>query len=108
MKTGILTGRAVVANSEGQGFGGIDVTQAVAGDGSATNVSSGGPDNLGEVTPVVEVGHVGVGLAVQVGVVAHLVVVHEVGDHNANFGRLNTISNVLTVATAVNGTADLR
>ena len=61
------------------------------------------PHNLGEVTPSIEVGHTGVGLAVQALEVSHLVVVHQVGDHLSNLVRGDTISNVLAIATAING-----
>lgn len=61
------------------------------------------PDNLGEVAPLLEVGHAGVGLAVGGREVADLVVVHQVADHNTDLVLLHTVANVLTVATASNG-----
>ena len=54
------------------------------------------------MSPTVEVGHVGVGLAKEGFEESELVVVHQVGDHLANFVRVNAISNVLAVSTAVN------
>ena len=57
------------------------------------------PHNLSEVTPAVKVGHGGTRAEVR-GVVAELVVVHQVADHLANLVGRNTIANVLTVATA--------
>lgn len=59
------------------------------------------PDKLREVTPLLEVGHVGVGLAVKVVVVANLAVVEELSDDSGNVVSLNTSGNVLTVATTV-------
>lgn len=60
------------------------------------------PDKLGEVTPFLEVGHVRVGLAVEVGVVADLAVVEQLGDDSRNVVGLDTSGDVLTVVTAVN------
>jgi hypothetical protein len=59
------------------------------------------PDELGEVTPLFEVGHVRVGLAVEVGVVANFAVVEELGDDSRDVVSLNTSGNVLTVVTAI-------
>lgn len=98
-----LTGRAVVANSEGDCDGRVNVTKTVAGHGSATNVGGTLPHNLGEVAPSIEVVHAGVSLAIQGLEVAHLVVVHQVGDHLSNLFRGDTISNVLAIPTAING-----
>jgi hypothetical protein len=59
------------------------------------------PDKLREVTPLFEVGHVRVGLAVEVGVVADFAVVEELGDDSRDVVGLDTGGNVLTVVTAV-------
>ena len=59
------------------------------------------PDKLREVTPFLEVSHVRVGLAVEVGVVADLAVVEQLGDDSRNVVGLDTSGNVLSVVTAV-------
>jgi hypothetical protein len=59
------------------------------------------PDELREVTPLFEVGHVRVGLAVEVGVVANFAVVEELSDDSRNVVGLDTGGNVLTVVTAI-------
>lgn len=66
-------------------------------------MGGGLPDELGEVAPLVEVGHAGVGGAVGGREEFDLIVVHQVGDHDANVAGLNAVANVLTVATASNG-----
>lgn len=80
----------------------IDVAQAVTHDSGASHLGRGFPDDLGKVTPAVEQLHEGAGQAVQVGEEAHLVVVHQVGDHLADVVLLHTVADVLTVTTAVN------
>jgi len=59
------------------------------------------PDELREVTPLFEVGHVGVGLAVEVGVVADFAVVEQLSDDSRNVVGLDTSGNVLTVVTTI-------
>lgn len=63
------------------------------------------PDDLTEVTPAVEVVHARGGGTVGSRVVLDLVVVHQVGNHHADFLGLDAVSNVLTVATAIDVTA---
>jgi hypothetical protein len=70
--------------------------------GSAADGSGGSPDDLGKVTPLLEIGHVGVGLAVLLGEVTDLTVVEHVGDHSGDVLGFDASSNVLTVSTAVN------
>ena len=59
------------------------------------------PDKLREVTPLLEVGHVRIGLAVEIGVVADLAVVEQLGDDSRNVVGLDTSGNVLSVVTAI-------
>lgn len=59
------------------------------------------PDKLREVTPLLKVGHVRVGLAVEVGVVADFAVVEQLGDDSGDVVGLDTSGNVLTVVTAI-------
>lgn len=59
------------------------------------------PDELRKVTPLLEVGHVGVGLAVKIVEVTNLAVVEKLGDDSGNVVSLNTSGNVLTVTTTV-------
>jgi hypothetical protein len=59
------------------------------------------PDKLREVTPLLEVGHIRVGLAVEVGVVANLAVVEELSNDSGDVVSLDTSGNVLTVVTAI-------
>ncbi len=95
------TCRAVVAHSEGQGLGGIDIAKRVADNGSTANLFSALPDDLREVAPLFEEGHVGVRLSIKVLIIAHLIVVHQVGDHNSNFICRGTIADVLAVVVGV-------
>lgn len=97
--------RVVIADGERKGLAGIDVAQAVTHDSGASHLGRGLPDDLGEVTPAVEQRHDRAGQSVKVGEEAHLVVVHQVGDHLADVALLDTVTNVLTVATAVNAPA---
>lgn len=64
---------------------------------------SGGvlPDDLREVAPVLEVGHVWVRLTVKAVEPVDLTVVEEVGDDSGDIGSFDTSGNVLTVATTV-------
>lgn len=59
------------------------------------------PHNLGEMAPGVEVGLVRGVLAVQTLEETHLVVVHQVRDHDGNLIRLDSVTNVLTISAAV-------
>jgi hypothetical protein len=59
------------------------------------------PDKLREVTPLLEVGHIRVGLAVEVGVVANLAVVEELSNDSGDVVSLDTSGNVLTVVAAI-------
>lgn len=68
---------------------------------SAANLGGSLPDELREVAPLLEVGHVGVGLAVEVVEVTDLTVVEELSDDGRDVVGLDTSGNVLTVATAV-------
>ena len=60
------------------------------------------PHELREVTPLLEVGHVRVGLAVEVGVVANFAVVEQLSNDSRNVVGLDTSGDVLTVVTTVN------
>lgn len=60
------------------------------------------PDKLREVTPLFEVGHVRVGLAVKVGVVTNFAVVEELSNDSRDVVSLDTSGNVLTVVATVN------
>lgn len=57
------------------------------------------PDDLGEVAPVLEVGHAGLSLAVETIVPADLAVVEQVGDDGGDVVARYTCGDVLTVAT---------
>jgi hypothetical protein len=59
------------------------------------------PDKLGEVTPLLEVSHVRVSLAVEVGVVANFAVVEELSNDSGDVVSLDTSGNVLTVVTTI-------
>lgn len=59
------------------------------------------PHDLREVTPVVELRHIGVGLTVQVLEVAELVIVHQVGDHGPDVVGGDTVADVLAISTPV-------
>lgn len=100
-----VTHWGVVANSEWQGVGGVNVAQGVADHSGTANVGGRLPDDLTEVTPLVEVGHAGVGFTVRGGEELDFTVVHQVGDHNTDITGLNTVTDVLTVAATINGTA---
>ena len=68
---------------------------------SAADLGGSLPDDLREVTPVLEVAHVGVGLAIETVEVVDFAVVEQVRDNGRDVAGLDTGSNVLTVATAV-------
>ena len=99
---GRLTCRAVVANSEGDRRGGIDVAKARAVDSGASDLGGSLPDDLREVAPFLEQGHVWGGLSVEVLEVTHFIVIHQVGDHDSNFISRGTVANVLAVSATVN------
>lgn len=92
------TSWVVVANGKWQGHGRARLGQRGASHGSTADGGSVQPDNLTEVTPTLKVGHVGVGFSVQSLVVHHFVVVHHVGDDFIDFVGVDTIGNVLAVA----------
>lgn len=96
-----VSGWAVVADGERHGFAGIDVAQAIAHDGGTANLLGVLPDNLGEVTPAVKELHERGGKTVEGSEEAHLVVVHQVGDHLTDAVRRDTVADVLAVATSV-------
>lgn len=70
---------------------------------STADLSGGLPDNLGEMSPVLKVGHVGVGLAVKSAEVVDFTVVEQVTDNRGNVRGWNTCSDVLTISTTVGG-----
>lgn len=102
--TSVVTRGEVVADGEWERPARVDVSEAVAHHSSAADVGGALPNDLGEVTPLREIGHAGVGLSVGGGKVFNLVVVHQVGEHDAHLACLDTIADVLSVITAVNGT----
>lgn len=59
------------------------------------------------MTPVLEVGHVRVGLSVKIDVVVHFAVVEEVGDDGTDLSTLNTGGNVLAISSATSGASIL-
>lgn len=65
-------------------------------DGSSTL-----PHDLREVTPVLEVGHAWLSLAIEVGEPPNFTVVEQIGDDRRDVVGLNTGSDVLTIATTV-------
>lgn len=98
---------AVVADGEGQRIAGINVAQAVAHDRGTANLLGALPDDLGEVTPAVKEFHERGGKTVESSEEAHLIVVHQVGDHLADVVRGDTVADVLTVATTVDVPIDM-
>ena len=102
--TGAITSGEVVAYGEGERAARVDVFEAVAHHSSAADMGGALPNNLGEVTPLLEIGHAGVGLSVGGGEVFDLVIVHQIGEHDTDLACLSTIADVLTITTAVNGT----
>lgn len=59
------------------------------------------PEQLGEMAPLVEVGHVGVGLAEEGGIGGELAVVEGVGDRLVDLGGIGARKDVLAVTAAV-------
>lgn len=84
-----VTGLLVVADGVPSGSAGWEhVGACSAVDGRASNLGSSLPDNLGEVSPSREVGHVWIGLSVLGGwEEAKLAVVPHVGDDSGNENR---------------------
>ena len=97
----LFTWRLVVADSEVRRYITTDVgktlTRAVLS--VAANVSSALPDDLGKVTPVLEVAHIWLSLAVKAVVPADLSVVEQVGNDGSDIVTRHTGSNVLAIAT---------
>jgi hypothetical protein len=104
--TVVVTRGRVVADGEGHGGAGVDVAELVAHHGRATDVGGALPDDLGEVAPLLELGHAGAGATVGGREVADFVVVHQVGDHHADLALLDAVADVLAVTTAINGARD--
>ena len=77
-----LTRRSVVANGKVRGdvASSVGETRAAAVDSSTADLGGTLPDDLRKVTPILKVGHVRVGLAVESAVVVDLAVVEQVGD----------------------------
>ena len=97
-----VSSRIVVADGEREGRSGIHVAQLIAHDGGTSDLRGALPDDLAEVTPAIEELHEGTGEAVQSTEEAHLIVVHQVGDHLADVVLIDTVPDVLTIATTVN------
>jgi hypothetical protein len=97
-----LTRGTVVADSEVRRdvLANVGKTAGAVLSGTA-DLGSTLPDKLREVTPLLEVGHIRVGLAVEVGVVANLAVVEELSNDSGDVVSLDTSGNVLTVVTAI-------
>lgn len=70
--------------------------------GDASNVRGALPDKLGEVTPVLEVAHVWLSLAIKVCEVLDLAVVEEIGNDGGDVVALDSGGDVLAVPTAIN------
>ena len=70
--------------------------------GDASNMRGALPDDLGEVTPVLEVAHIGLSLAVEVREVLDLAVVEEIRNDGGDIVALNSGRDVLAVPTTVN------
>lgn len=95
----------VVADGEVLGDGATNVRKTLLGAvlGGAADGGGALPDDLGEVTPLVEVVHAGLGLAVKILKVVDLAVVKEVGDDGGDVVCFDASSNVLAVSAAVRG-----
>lgn len=91
----------VVADGEVRGDGGADVgkplSRAVVG--GAAQLGGALPDNLGEVAPLFEVGHVRVVLVIETLEKVDFAVVEKVGNDGRNVAGFNTGGNVLAVTT---------
>lgn len=98
-----LTRTLVVADGEVWRDTGADVGETVGAVlGVASDVGGVLPDDLAEVAPLLEVGHVRAVLTVQARVVWLLAVVEQVSDDGRDVGRLDTSSDVLAVAATSN------
>lgn len=95
-----VTWRLVVANGEVRRYVGADIRKTLRSAvlRVATNVSGAFPDDLGEMTPVLEVGHVWLRFAVKTVEVVHLAVIEEISNNGRDVVRLNTGSDVLAVS----------
>lgn len=94
-----VTRRVVVADGEGRWLTRVHVAEGIANDSSAADRDRALPHDLREMAPLLEISHVRVGLAVQTIIVAELIVVHQIGDHDSDLVSRNTVSDVLTIAT---------
>jgi hypothetical protein len=98
----------VVADSEELGHVGTDVGESsecavLSGTADVGGVS---PDDLGEVAPLLKVGHVWLSLAIETIEVVNLAVVKEIGDDRSDVVALNTCGDVLAVTATVRGTEE--
>lgn len=95
-----LTWGLVVAYSEVWRNIATDVGKTTAGAVLGSTADLGGtlPDDLGEMTPVLEVGHVWLRFAVKTVEVVHLAVIEEISNNGRDVVRLNTGSDVLAVS----------
>ena len=94
--------RVVVADGERNGGIGVHVAQLVTNNGGTADFRGALPDNLGEMAPAVKELHERAGDTVQGTEEAHLVVVHQVGDHLTDVVLADTVTDVLAVTTTVN------
>jgi len=101
--TGGNTWVLVVADGEVRRDEAANVGKTLGGavGGGAANMGGTLPDDLGEVAPLLEVGHVGVGMSVQILVPANLAVVEQIGDDGGDVARWNTRSDVLAVPATI-------
>jgi len=102
VRTTHVTSGVVVADGKVRRDAGTDTTQTLGRTvhSSTSDTGAGLPDNLAEVTPVLKVGHVRVGSAVQAVEPVDLTVVEEVGNDVGDLRCRSAGGNVLTVAAA--------
>ena len=93
----------VVANSEvwGNTAARVSETRSRAVGSEAANFGSARPDDLGEVTPKLELAHVWVLTAILSREEWLLAVVEQVGNDSGDVVSRHTSSDVLTIATAI-------
>jgi hypothetical protein len=98
-----LTCRRIVADRKWEGHAGIAVLETIADHRGAAYAISVFPYNLREVTPAIEVIHIGSGLAVA-HEVAEFIIVHQICNHHSNLVPRDTKANVLAISATINRT----
>lgn len=96
--TSIVPRRAIVADCERKGLARFCISKVLANHGGTADGSGALPYDLREMTPAIEVAHIGIILAVVGLKVHHFIIVHHVGKQRTNVISRDAIANVLAIS----------